>query len=96
MTEDLMAYLEEHPEYFYLARDKQAVSIMRFLSEGGKSFDDLTDEFNLQKSKLKTILDDLKKKKVLTTMMTGAGELYILDFNGQKILDLLEKAKEEA
>jgi len=39
-------------------------------------------------------MDDLKKKKAVATMMTQAGEVYILDFNGQKMLDLLEKAKE--
>jgi len=94
MTEELMAYLEEHPEYFYLVRDKQTIAIMRLLAEGGKRFDELIAESNLTKAKLKALLDDLKKKKVITTMMTDSGQIYILDFNGQRILDLLEKAKE--
>jgi len=95
MTEELMAYLEEHPEYFYLVRNKHVVAIMSLLTEGGKSFDDLIAKSSLTKTKLKLLLDDLKKKKVITTMMTDSGQIYILDFNGQRILDLLEKAKEE-
>jgi len=93
MSEDLMAYLEEHPDYFYLIRDKQIITIIRFLSTGGKKVEEIAKEFELQGKRAKLILDDLKKKKVITTMMTQAGEVYILDFNGQKILDLLEKAK---
>jgi len=93
MSEDLMAYLEEHPDYFYLIRDKQIIAIIRFLSTGGKKTEEIAKEFELQNKRAKLILDDLRKKKVITTMMTQAGEVYILDFNGQKILDLLEKAK---
>jgi len=94
MAEDLMAYLQDHPEYFYLIRDKQLIALIRFLSEGGKKFEEIVKEFELQNKRAKLILDDLKKKNVVTTMMTQAGEVYILDFNGQKMLDLLEKAKE--
>ncbi len=94
MAEDLMAYLQDHPEYFYLIRDKQLIAIIRFLSKGGKRLPDIAEEFKLQPKKAKLIMDDLKKKKAVTTMMTQAGEVYILDFNGQKMLDLLEKAKE--
>jgi len=90
----LMAYLQDHPEYFYLIRDKQLIAIIRFLSEGGKRLSDIAEEFKLQPKRAKLIMDDLKKKKAITTMMTDAGEVYILDFNGQKMLDLLEKAKE--
>ena len=93
MTEDLMAYLEEHPDYFYLIRDKQIIAIIRFLSTGGKKTEEIAKEFELQNKRARLILEDLRKKKVITTMMTQAGEVYILDFNGQKILDLLEKAK---
>jgi len=93
MSEDLMAYLEEHPDYFYLIRDKQIIAIIRFLSTGGKKVEEIAKEFELQGKRAKLILDDLKKKKVITTMMTQTGEVYILDFNGQKILDLLERAK---
>jgi len=94
MAEDLMVYLQDHPEYFYLIRDKQLIAIIRFLSEGGKRLPDIAEEFKLQNKRLKPILDDLIKKQVITTMMTDAGEVYILDFNGQRILDFLEKAKE--
>lgn len=94
MTEDLMAYLEEHPDYFYLIRDKQLIALIRFLSTGGKRLEEIVREFELQNKKAKLVLDDLKKRNVVTTMMTQAGEVYILDFAGQKILDLLEKAKE--
>jgi len=94
MAENLMDYLQEHPEYFYLIRDKQLIAVIRFLSEGGKRLSDIAEEFKLQPKKAKLIMDDLKKKKAVTTMMTQAGEVYILDFNGQKMLDLLEKAKE--
>ena len=94
MSEDLMAYLQDHPEYFYLIRDKQLIAIIRFLSEGGKRLSDIAEEFKLQPKRAKLIMDDLKKKKAITTMMTDAGEVYILDFNGQKMLDLLENAKE--
>lgn len=93
MTEDLMAYLEEHPDYFYLIRDKQIIAIIRLLSTGGKKAEEIAKEFKFQGKRAKLILDDLKKRKVITTMMTQTGEVYILDFNGQKILDLLEKAK---
>ena len=94
MAEDLMAYLQDHPEYFYLIRDKQLIAIIRFLSKGGKRLSDIAEEFKLQPKRAKLIMDDLKKKKAVATMMTQAGEVYILDFNGQKMLDLLEKAKE--
>jgi len=94
MAENLMAYLQDHPEYFYLIRDKQLIALIRFLSAGGKKFEEIVKEFELQNKRAKLILDDLKKKNVVTTMMTQAGEVYILDFNGQKMLDLLEKAKE--
>jgi len=94
MAENLMAYLQDHPEYFYLIRDKQLIAIIRFLSKGGKRLEEIVKEFELQNKRAKLIMDDLKKKKAVATMMTQAGEVYILDFNGQKILDLLEKAKE--
>ena len=94
MTEELMSYLQDHPEYFYLIRDKQLIAIIRSLSKGGKRLVEIAEEFKLQPKKAKLIMDDLKKKKAVTTMMTQAGEVYILDFNGQKMLDLLEKAKE--
>lgn len=93
MTEELMAYLGEHPDYFYLIRDKQLIAIIRFISGGGKSLEELEKEFGLQRKRLELILDELIKKNVVTTMATDAGEMYILEFDGQKILDLLEKAK---
>ena len=93
MTEELMAYLGEHPDYFYIIRDKQLIAIIRFLSGGGKSLGEIETEFGLQQKRLQLILDELIAKKVVTTMGTDAGEIYILEFNGQKILDLLEKAK---
>ena len=96
MTEDLMAYLQDHPEYFYLIRDKQLIALIRFLSSGGKTFEEIVEEFGFQSKRAKLMLDDLKKKRVITTMVTQAGQVYILDFNGQKILDLLEKAKKES
>ena len=93
MTEELMAYLGEHPDYFYIIRDKQLIAIIRFLSSGGKSLEEIEKEFGLQRKRLELILDELMKKKVVTTMTTDAGEMYILEFDGQRILDLLEKAK---
>jgi DNA-binding HxlR family transcriptional regulator len=93
MTEELMAYLGEHPDYFYIIRDKQLIAIIRFLSSGGKSLEEIEKEFGLQQKRLQLILDELIAKNVITTMKTDAGEMYILEFDGQKILDLLEKAK---
>lgn len=94
MTEELMAYLQEHPSYFYLIRNKQLIAIIRLLGKGGKSFEEIKEVMKVQPKKLKLMLDGLLKDKVITTMMTSSGEIFVLDFNGQKMLDLLEKAKE--
>lgn len=93
MTEELMAYLEEHPEYFYLIRDKQLIALIRYLSGGARKFEEISKALKMDEKKLAQVLDDLAKKQVVTVMKTHSEEAYILDFNGQRILDLLEKAK---
>jgi transcription initiation factor IIE alpha subunit len=94
MTEELMAYLQEHPAYFYITRDKQLIALIRYLSKGGKRFEAIAKELGIDEKKLRPILIDLMDKEVVTAISTAKGEdLFILNFAGQKILDLLEKAK---
>jgi len=95
MTEEFMAYLDEHPEYFYLIRDKQLMALIRELSKGAKKIEDIARDLKMDEKKLEQVLDDLEEKKVVTRMQTKSGETYVLDFAGQKILDLLERAKED-
>ena len=93
MTEELMAYLGEHPEYFYLIRDKQLIALIRELSKGAKKIEGIARNLKMDDKKLQQVLDDLEEKKVVTRMQTKSGETYVLDFAGQRILDLLERAK---
>jgi DNA-binding MarR family transcriptional regulator len=94
MTEELMSYLQENPDYFYIIRNKQLIAILRFLCTGGRTMEEIAKEFKLQPKILKPTLEDLVKKKVITTMNVDNETVYVLEFNGQRVLDLLGKAKQ--
>ena len=91
---DLMHFLMERPHFFEIIKNKELMTVLKYLREkGGKSATELAKIHNIEYEIVKETLEKLANANAIQKMQQGNHWIYILDFEALKLLELQEEAR---
>ena len=93
--EELMNYLEKNPYYFDLTRDSTTMKLLSNLYKGGKTLQEISQEFRIPEKQLQSHFLRLMQHGVISKTQAGHRIIYHLDFEGKKFMDLYKKSRGE-
>jgi len=93
--QELVQFLESHPEYYTLMKSDLCVKLLRSLSAKAKSINMLKQDFpQVDQEDLVLLVESMIEVKVVSFFDAGSNRFYHTNNNGKKFLEIYRSTKE--